>query len=194
MNLEKAIVNKRIPKNRFSFAMPEVESIFWRYKISKETTGIGDSDDYKELQVMEIVFKEKPKLNYFIKIQKSIPYKILYMYNYKDSKYFAMALDKVIIETEKVLIENDKLCFDSLYIKSLIVRLYEYITNIKQREAESIEEYEERYVEIYSLRKRIESLQKLIDSEKQPKKKFEYNEEMRTRSEELGARSLGDRG
>jgi len=183
MNISGAKFNKKLPKNRFHFAMPEVETIVWLYKIAKSTADILDSEDAKELQIFEVKYKDgKVTTKYFVKIQSAIPYPILFLYG---KNRFAMVIDGKLLTTDKELLTGDNLNVSALDIRTLIEKLAETMITMPRREAETIEELAYRQSEIDRLNKEIAALQRLIDTEKQPNRRFELNDEIREKMREM---------
>lgn len=56
---------------------------------------------------------------------------------------------------------------------------------ITARQAESTKDFVARYGEVVKLKKEIEKLQRLVDTEKQPKRRFELNDELKQKKKEL---------
>lgn len=90
--------------------------------------------------------------------------------------------------------ENDKIdlplnvsCIDDIY-----TTIIDVLIPIEPRQNESTAEFVARYEEINKLKKEIDKLQRLVDSEKQPKKRFVLNDELKRKQRELKA--LTDKG
>lgn len=181
IDLKNAEVNRRIPKNRFSFDTSGVDTIYWKYKLSKDTTRLSDSDEYKELQVIKVIFKNGVKPKVFINIQKEIPYNILFMA--EDSYY--MVVDGNVLSTKQRIITDKKMDIDAISILSVVNNIVALMTNST---ASDITTMTQNYVEKTKLQKQIEQLTKMMYSEVQPKRKFELHEEvlqLRKQLEEL---------
>lgn len=56
---------------------------------------------------------------------------------------------------------------------------------ITARQAESTKDFVARYSEVVKLKKAVEKLQRLVDTEKQPKRRFELNDELKQKKKEL---------
>lgn len=56
---------------------------------------------------------------------------------------------------------------------------------ISARKGEATRAFVERYDEVIKLKKEIEKLQKLVDKEIQPRRRFEYNDELKQKKKEL---------
>lgn len=175
MNLSKAKVNKRIPKNRFKGDLSSVESIWWRYKIAKETTGINGDEDNKELQIFEITFKDKCNKGTLIRIQNSIPYRILYIVKERLQIFNAIVYNNVVISSDRMLIQGDVIKISAVTIASLYLNIIENLSGLKLREDETIDNMVLKFSEIKRLEQEVEKLIKRRDREQQPKKKIELN-------------------
>lgn len=185
MNLYKARVDKKIPKNRFHFAMPEIESIIWRYKIAKSTLGIGDSDEYKELQVFCIRFHGNPTIKYFSKIQAAIPYRILFEYEEAGAMRYAIVVGAKTLTTKSLLLNGEEMAVSALTVKTFYECIVEKVSEVRRKEDESIEAFVSRQAEIEHLKAEIEKTKRLVNTEKQSKKRFEYNDELKVLKNKL---------
>lgn len=56
---------------------------------------------------------------------------------------------------------------------------------ISARKGETTREFVERYDAVVKLKKEIEKLQKLVDKEVQPRRRFEYNDQLKQKKKEL---------
>jgi hypothetical protein len=178
IDLSRAKVNKRVPKNRFKAELETVDTITWLYKISADTADFRHGDEIDEMQVFAMTFKGgKADQRALSAIQKAIPYPILFIAHGRS--YFTV---------EGELFESDKafLCGDALTIdkrSSKLTGLYEDIAAvfipIKRRDSESISELVERYKHIAVLDREIAALKRKVDTEKQPNKRMELNDELK---------------
>ena len=95
-------VNKFIPKKTFyekigvSSAIKDefindIEKITWLYKLSEDTLGITKTEQTEEIQVFEVILKNKKLPKNIIKIiSKSIPYKILFILKFEDEFFYSI--------------------------------------------------------------------------------------------------------
>ena len=77
-------------------------------------------------------------------------------------------------------------------IDDIYTAMIDILIPIEAKEDESTEEFVARYEEIKKMQKEIDRLQRLVDSERQPKKRFELNNELKRKQRELKA--LTDKG
>jgi len=101
---EQAYVHKFIPKTKFftktvvntklkkEFS-DKIQRITWAYKIAEETIGVPPTDIVEEIQIFEIQLKEKTIPKNILKIiDKTIPYPILYVFQYGENIAFGITL------------------------------------------------------------------------------------------------------
>lgn len=175
ISLATAKVNKRVAKNKFQFNMPTVESIYWRYKVSAETTTLTSSEEHKELQIFEVKFLDnKIDVKVLAQIQKAIPYKILFLVCEKSY----LALNTTVLKLESNLVVNDILEVQAKSIITLYEKLIEKFITIARKHNESLEDLVARHVQVEKLQKEIEKLERMRDKEKQPNKRIAINEEI----------------
>lgn len=93
---ERTYFNKRIPKQKFYEKLKvnrklerqftnEIESIYWKNKLSPETLNVEAGEQVKEIEIFEINLKERKISNNIIEIiDREIPYHIVFVLRYKD--------------------------------------------------------------------------------------------------------------
>lgn len=90
------VFNKRIPKQKFYDKLSvsssleqqfvkEIDTIYWKNKLSPETLNIGTGTNVTEIEVFEIVLKEQSISKNIIEvIDREIPYHLIFVLRYKD--------------------------------------------------------------------------------------------------------------
>jgi len=184
INLEKAKVKRRIAKNKFDCDLTSVDTIYWAYKLSKDTVSVGNANDTSELEIFDVKFKDKVDTKVFSKIQTAIPYRILFRYVKNNQTQYSMYIGK-LITTDKTLIENKCLNIDAMSINSLIENLVEFMIDKARKDGETIDDYIARCDTISSLERDIASIKKQRDNEKQPNKKIQLNNELKEKLRQL---------
>ena len=164
------------------------ESVQMTNAISQATTGLVPSEEVNEIYIIEILLKNEVVPHNFIKaLDKTIRLQVLYKI-VSGGKVKWMSGPKAItddklsqtrhFETEWIEEEAKELPLVSslteLY-KAILVQL----TNLQFRTGEKIKQWEQRYTELEHLKKDFEKIEKLMNAEAQPKKKFAYNEKLR---------------
>lgn len=172
------LFNRRVHKNRFKAGLANVDTIRWLYKISAGTADFRYGDAITEIQVFEVVFKNGQVVKReLMAIQKEIPYPILFLSHGKS--YFIV--EGELLESDRQFIDGDMLLIERRSAK--LTELYEDIAaafiSIKRGEAESIAELVARYKKLQELEKELAILQRKVDTEKQPNKRIELNEELK---------------
>lgn len=91
------VFNKRIPKQKFYKELSvssnleqqfvkEIDTIYWKNKLSPETLNISAGTNVKEIEVFEITLKEQSISKNIIEvIDREIPYHLVFILRYKDS-------------------------------------------------------------------------------------------------------------
>lgn len=197
--------NKRIPKQKFyeniavTSAMKkafveQIRIIYWRNKIAATTLNLAAGEQVTEIEVFEVRLSA-PKLDESVlrQIDREIPYHILFLLEY-EGKYRAVigykeaAVGKTAFKVDRyystdwldeddLSVYLDGLTLDAVYgnfVRQIAgdVLVEENGTTLK----ESIEQQKQRE----QLEKQIAALEAKIRKEKQPKKKFELVQQMKS--------------
>lgn len=184
IDLSKAKLKRRIAKNKFDCDLSSVDSIYWSYKLSKDTISIGNATDLTELEIFDIVFKSAVDTKVFSKIQSAIPYRILFRYSKDNQLMYAMYIGR-LLTTDKILVEDGYLNIDAMSINSLIETIVELMADKDRKDNESLEVYISRCDKIASIEREIASIKRQRDNEKQPKRKIELNDSLKKLMKEL---------
>ena len=186
-------VNKFIPKKTFyekigvSTSIKDdfinnIDKITWIYKLSEDTLGISKSQDVEEIQIFEIVLKEKVLPKNIIKIiSKAIPYKILFVLKYDKDYCYSIKVDNIYFTewNEDIEFNINGLTLETIYeniVKSIIKENNNTNTfdNIIENKSKADE-----------LSKKIEQLTNKVNNEKQFNKKVELNLELQRLNKEM---------
>ncbi len=93
---ERTYYNKRIPKQKFydnlkvntrleKLFTAEIESIYWKHKLSPETLNISAGKSVQEIEIIEITVRQQGiSANIIEAIDREIPYHILFVLRYQD--------------------------------------------------------------------------------------------------------------
>ena len=186
-------VNKFIPKKTFyekvnisSSAKQEfidkLEKIYWKYKLSEDTINITKTEDVEEIEIFELVLKEKCDVKSLIKvITKEIPYIILFIIKYNQEIQYAIKVDEKILITEWN--EEKDFNFIGINLKEVYNNIVRKIIN--DDSTENITKVLEINKQREELEKKINILKSKINREVQFKKKVELNQELRVLEKEL---------
>lgn len=187
-------INKVIPKNSFDkytntkqkkLFVDVVERIKWLHKLSKESINLIGKD-IKEIQIFEVELRKKEKIGLLLDIiDKSIPYKIIFILRYKD-EFLLSASQKHTHPTndnQAVIdwsfrsewIHENKNPF-SLNLKGYLDDVFNNLCfQISGKEKMSITQLIEHESKIKKLKDETSKLESAIKQEKQFNKKVEIN-------------------
>lgn len=179
-------VNKFIPKKTFyekigvSTSIKDdfinnIDKITWLYKLSEDTLGISKSQDVEEIQIFEIILKEKVLPKNIIKIiSKAIPYKILFVLKYDKDYCYSIKVDNIYFTewNEDIEFNINGLTLETIYeniVKSIIK---------ENNNTNTFDDIIENKSKVDELTKKIEQLTNKVNNEKQFNKKVELNLEL----------------
>ena len=196
---ESCEVNKFIPKKTFyekvnisssvkQDFIDKLEKIYWKYKLSEDTINITKTDDVEEIEIFELVLKEKCDIKSLIKvITKEISYIILFLVKFNDEFQYAIKVD------DNILITNWNEEKDFKFVGFNLKEVYNDIVRkiINDETTNNIEYVLEINKKKEELEKKINSLKSKINKEVQFKKKVEFNQELRKLENELEELSNG---
>lgn len=188
-------VNKFIPKKTFyekigvSTSVKDdfinnIDKITWLYKLSEDTLGISKSQDVEEIQIFEIILKEKVLPKNIIKIiSKAIPYKILFVLKYDKDYCYSIKVDNIYFTewNEDIEFNINGLTLETIYeniVKSIIK---------ENNNTNTFDNIIENKSKVDELSKKIEQLTNKVNNEKQFNKKVELNLELQKLKKEMEA-------
>ena len=186
-------VNKFIPKKTFyekvnisSSAkqdfIDKLEKIYWKYKLSEDTINITKTEEVEEIEIFELVLKEKCDIKSLIKvITKEIPYVILFIVKYNNEFQYAIKVDDNILITSWN--EEKDFKFIGFNLKEVYNDIVRKIIN--DNSTDNIKYVLEINKQREELEKKINTLKSKINREIQFKKKVELNHELRMLEKEL---------
>ena len=186
-------VNKFIPKKTFyekvnissntkQAFVDKLEKIYWKYKLSEDTINITKTEDIEEIEIFELVLKEKCDVKSLIKvITKEIPYIILFVIRYNQEFQYAIKVDEKVLTTDWN--EEKDFNFIGINLKGVYNNIVRKIIN--DDSTENIKTVLENNKQKEELEKKINALRSKINKEVQFKKKVELNQELRKLEKEL---------
>lgn len=207
---DRALANRRIPKSKLYKQIgvdtnlerkfiDEIENIIWKYKLSKETTNLQPTNKVEEIQVFEILLKEKYiSIEILENIDRTIPYPILFLLRYKDEVKLAIAYkERNKIDENKMVVntyyqtkwmkqhELDVDILKGLNLEEVYNNLIRQLIPIENTLEEDLEKLIELNERIESLKKEIKTLEKKIKREVQFNRKVDLNIELQKKKKEL---------
>lgn len=190
----KCIVDKFIPKKTFyekvqlSSAIKQemiekLDKIYWKYKISQENTNIVKTDEIEEIEVFEMILKERYNAQNIINIiTKSIPYPILFKINYNNEYRYAIKYENDIIYSEWN--ENIEISLNGLDLNRVYENFVKQVANIDNNYIDVKQELA-KIKQIEVLEKELNRLKTNIQKEKQFNRKVELNKKIIELEKEL---------
>ena len=191
INLPKGTIVKRyIPKNKFYDSLnlnkkvqrefiDKIDKLIWMHKLSKETIGISPTENVQEIQIFNIVVKNKiiPKsvLEY---IDKAIPYPVLYKIIHNDEFAYVIGLKETKVVSDYYISDwNEEINFDFSGINFDIV--YQKIIKALIKDVDTMQKNFTDIVELDRERKKLENdierIKNKIKKERQFNRKVELN-------------------
>lgn len=169
-------------RNEFS---KYIQKITWKYKLAESTIRIKKWTKTEEIQIFEVILKEKILSKKIFKIiDKIIPYPILYECKYNDQIAYLISYDKELYATDRdqdiefnLSLEN----LDSVY-KNIVSK---FMTDESIETEQWFEELIDWKHKKEALEKEIEKLKTKIKKEIQMKDKVPLNMELQKKKTEL---------
>lgn len=163
--------------------------------LNKDTLNFSAKGDVKEIYVFEIVLSTKIAPSLFIaSLDKATNFHTVFVLRYGSEEMLYGAFKEYGEKGMKVgkyyctYWTAEKPIALPLGVNSLdeiYTAIIDELIPITTRQAESTKEFVARYGEVVKLKKEIEKLQHLVDTEKQPKRRFELNDELKQKKKEL---------
>lgn len=173
---EQAEINSAT-KNLFS---EQIDSIFWEYKISKDTANVEIGQKIEEIVIIKIVLSTQLIDTSILKIiNKAIPYPILFLLNYQDTfkagMFHTSSIDNSVryYDTEWKSENELDISICGINMDTVYENLVLQIVGISKDFSMSLDEQLYKREQAQKLEKEIARLEKQARNEKQPKKKFE---------------------
>lgn len=190
-------VNKFIPKKTFyekvniskviqQEFIDKVEKIIWKYKISEENINVSKTENVEEIEIFELVLKEKYEGKNIIKvITKEISYPILFFIKFNEEFQYAIKYKDNIYFSEWN--NNIKFNFVDFNLEKVYENIVKAITNIEDN-IENIQGKLDKQQELIKIQNEINKLENQIKKEQQFNRKVEINKrilKLKQKKEEL---------
>lgn len=167
----------------------KLEKIIWKYKISQDNLNIAKTDEVEEIEIFELVLKEKCDVKNIIKvITKEIAYPILFIVKFNEEFQYAIKYKDNIYFSDWD--NNIKFNFVDFNLEKVYENIVKAITNIGNN-IEYIEVELEKQQEIIKIQNEINKLEIQIKKEQQFNRKVEINKrilELKNKMEKLNAK------
>jgi len=207
---KRALYNKRIPKNKFYKQIDvdtklerkfvdEIDSIIWKYKLSKDTVNLEATKEVEEIQIFEINLKRKDISKEILEnIDRVIPYPILFILKYQGEVKLVIAYkERNKVDPNKMIVRsyyqtewmkgNHKQIdvLNSLNLEDVYENIIKQLLPIGSTFQDNIEGLIELNEKQEKLKKEISRIEKRIIREKQFNKKVELNIKLQKKRKEL---------
>lgn len=207
---ERTLYNRKIPKNKFyeklaansrlrELFVTQVDSIVWKHKLSRETLNLEPTEEVKEIQVFEIVLKQRELSEEILeKIDKAIPYPILHMLRWGDEAKLVIAYKQAHVTNENRAVvqayyESDWQRINEIELNILqgltLGAVYENIVRrlmpVKDNQIENLPDAVDNQLQRKKLEQECARLESRLRNAKQFDKKVELNLELRSKRKQL---------
>ena len=151
----------------------KVEKIVWKYKISEENINVSKTENVEEIEIFELVLKEKYEGKNIIKvITKEISYPILFFIKFNEEFQYAIKYKDNIYFSEWN--NNIKFNFVDFNLEKVYENIVKAITNIEDN-IENIQGKLDKQQELIKIQNEINKLENQIKKEQQFNRKVELN-------------------
>lgn len=194
---EECEVNKLLPKKLFyekvyipthikQEFVEKIEKIIWKYKIAESNINIAKTESVEEIEVFEIILKEKYDSKNILKIiTKEIPYPILFVITFENEYQYAIKFEENVYFSAW----NNKLKFDffGFDLGKVYENIVKTVTGLENNTKNVKTELEIQH-KIAKIESEIAKLENQIKKEQQFNKKVELNKkllDLKNKKEEL---------
>lgn len=163
--------------------------------LNKDTLNFSASGNVKEIYVFEITLNVKTVPSLFISaLDKAINFHTVFILRYGNEEMLYGAFKEYGEKGMKIGKyyftdwSSERTVALPLGVNSLdeiYMAIIDELIPIIARQAENTKDFVARYGEVVKLKKEIEKLQRLVDNEKQPKRRFELNDELKRKKREI---------
>ena len=163
--------------------------------LNEDTLNFSAKGEVKEIYVFEIVLSSKTIPSLFISALDKVTnlHTIFVLRNsnkgmlygaYKEYGEHGMKIGKYYstdwVDYTPIALPLTVACLEDIY-----TAMIDELIPITARQGESTKDFVERYGEVVKLQKEVDKLQRMVDSEKQSKRRFELNDELKRKKKEL---------
>ena len=171
-----------------------IDSICLSNVLSKSTTNLNESENVKEIYIIDVFLKENIVPNKFIdRFNKNINFQTLFRIHFKENTKYIMSLKTFTDDKANILLtfESDwqkvteKKFPSTLKLVNVFKEMLKYVSGYEIKDEESFEGYVQRFNQIKKLKSEIVKLTKQVNAEKQPNFKMELNDKLKQLKKEL---------
>ena len=171
-----------------------IDSICLSNVLSKSTTNLNESENVKEIYIIDVFLKENIVPNKFIdRFNKNINFQTLFRIHFKENTKHIISLKTFTDDKANFLLtfESDwqkvteKKFPSTLKLVNVFKEMLKYVSGYEIKDEESFEEYVQRFNQIKKLKSEIGKLTKQVNAEKQPNLKMELNDRLKQMKKQL---------
>lgn len=183
---EKLYQNAALTPQTREMIKDQIESVFWRNKLSDSTMAISAGETVAEIQIFEIQLRQRELDKRVLPaIAKAIPYKILFILVFGDEAQVWIEASGTFYNTDWQPLVGFALKFEGLNLDAVYENLVRQISGGRLGTDGDIEEAVERDIKRQKLERDIAALEKKLLREKQFNKQVELNGELKRLKKEL---------
>jgi len=163
--------------------------------LNKDTLNFSAKGEVKEIYVFEIVLNTKTTPSLFISaLDKATNFHTVFVLRFGKEEMLYGAFKEYgekgikvgkYYFTDWATEQTIALPLGVNSLEEIYTAIIDELIPITARQAESTKDFVARYGEVVKLKKEIEKLQHLVDTEKQSKRRFELNDELKQKKKEL---------
>ena len=207
---ERTLYDQKIPKNKFyeklgansrlkDLFVNQVESIFWKHKLSRETVNLEPTEEVREIQVFEIVLKQRELSQEILeKIDKAIPYPILHVLRWGEEAKLVIAYKQAHVTNENRAVVQDYYesgwqpineiegnLLQGLTLGAVYENIVRRLMPMQEAHIETLPEAVKRQLQREKMERECARLEARLRNEKQFDKKVELNLKLRRIKKQL---------
>ncbi len=184
-------VNRRVAKEKLyananlspavrDMIKEQIESIIWRNKLADTTTGVAAGETVKELQVFELVLRQKGLDSRVLSaIAKAIPYKILFLLTHENEVQAWIEAAGTFYTADWIPHENLALKFEGLDLDAVYGNLARQIAGGRLGTEGDLSEAVDRDRRRQAYEREIALIEKKMTNEKQFNRQVELHSELK---------------
>ena len=181
---EKLYANANIPPQLREVIKDHVEAVYWRNKLAESTFNVSGGKFVTEIQVFEVRQRNLDK-RVLSAINKSIPYKILFVLTYEAEAQLWIDAEGALYNTSWQPLSDYRVTFNGLSLDAVYESLARQISGGRLGASKSIGEAVDRDKRRQRLERDIAALEKKLLREKQFNKQVEVNSDLKRLKKEL---------
>lgn len=183
---EKIYANTTMTTQLRDIIKNQIESIFWRNKLSDTTVGLALGEDVKEIQVFEIALRQRGlDKRVLTAINKAIPYKILFVLTFENVAQTWIEASGTFYNSDWFRIDGCTLKLEGLNLDTVYGNLARHIAGGRLDADGDIAEAVEKDKLRQKLEREIAALKKKLPREKQFNRQVEINDKLKQLRAEL---------